>query len=410
VAVQLLVILVPVIFALMGFAVDLGRLYLIRGELKAAANATALAAAQRLVGTDASTGNANNAAVAALSNTAGQGNKYDFGGIVIGSSGFLTSEVPTPAYYELLADATSAAGGGAQVGGAAAKYARVEINAEGPLVFWGFLSMGQARKTPVVAAAVAGMSAPLCTACNIEPLAVAAVDPNDTTDFGFIKSTRYTFTFQCTGTPTPAALAGAGSILFYMILNRWDEGATLYADENSQLYRDGAQGLPGSSDAAKSCFSVNAPEQMWASAQPIACSATTPPLSVSDFLCGMASRFDPAPTVARCVSIPEVDTMSSIYTADTDITDLDDYATYTGSTRRVITIPIVDALAVGGTMTVLGFRQFLVEPNQNDININPADSNGRFVGLYIGSVMPLRQGRFDACQITAGPGKVVLHQ
>src|SRR3954468_1063676 len=35
---QLLVILVPVLFGLMGFALDLGRLYLIRGELNEAAN------------------------------------------------------------------------------------------------------------------------------------------------------------------------------------------------------------------------------------------------------------------------------------------------------------------------------------------------------------------------------------
>ena len=50
---QLLVILVPVIFGLMGFALDLGRLYLIRGELNQAANAMALAAAAQLNGATA---------------------------------------------------------------------------------------------------------------------------------------------------------------------------------------------------------------------------------------------------------------------------------------------------------------------------------------------------------------------
>ena len=35
VSLQMLVILVPVLFAFMGFAVDLGRLYMVRGELKA---------------------------------------------------------------------------------------------------------------------------------------------------------------------------------------------------------------------------------------------------------------------------------------------------------------------------------------------------------------------------------------
>jgi hypothetical protein len=61
-------------------------------------------------------------------------------------------------------------------------------------------------------------------------------------------------------------------------------------------------------------------------------------------------------------------------------------------------------------MTILGFRQFLVIPGQGATVINPADANGRFVAMYIGSVAPLKQGRFDGCQQTAGPGKVVLHQ
>ncbi len=38
---QMLVFLVPVIFGLMGFALDLGRLYLVRGELMHAAEAKA---------------------------------------------------------------------------------------------------------------------------------------------------------------------------------------------------------------------------------------------------------------------------------------------------------------------------------------------------------------------------------
>ena len=34
----------------------------------------------------------------------------------------------------------------------------------------------------------------------------------------------------------------------------------------------------------------------------------------------------------------------------------------------------------------------------------------RYAAMYIGSVMPVSQGRFSGCQQTAGPGKVVLHQ
>ena len=51
IAVQFLVLLVPVLFAMIGFALDLGILYSTKGELKTAADAMALAAANRLNGT-----------------------------------------------------------------------------------------------------------------------------------------------------------------------------------------------------------------------------------------------------------------------------------------------------------------------------------------------------------------------
>src|SRR5262249_6622196 len=112
-----------------------------------------------------------------------------------------------------------------------------------------------------------------------------------------------------------------------------------------------------------------------------------------------------------CSTVTDVDTLSSAYQADTDLTDIDDYTTYLGNARRLITVPIVDTLVAAGPMTVLGFRQFLVDPAQGDVNINSADSNGRFAALYLGSVAAVRQGRFDGgCALTSGPGKVVLHR
>jgi len=85
----------------------------------------------------------------------------------------------------------------------------------------------------------------------------------------------------------------------------------------------------------------------------------------------------------------------------------------------VVTLPIVNTLAsdVVGTMTVLGFRQFLLEPNQDGSFLNPSDNFGRFIVQYIGNPAPVRQGWFDdrfqlACPLGgfSGPGKVVLHQ
>jgi hypothetical protein len=130
---------------------------------------------------------------------------------------------------------------------------------------------------------------------------------------------------------------------------------------------------------------------------------------VTEALCGLASRFDSAtPTV--CAGIPSVDTLYTIYPPDTDTADYDAYADYSGNGRRLITVPVVDTVSDSANMTILGFRQFLVIPTQGATIINPADSLGRFVALYAGSVAPLKQGRFDGCQLSAGPGKVVLHQ
>ena len=92
-SIQLAVILVPVLFGFLGFALDLGRLYLIRGELNQAANAMAVQAASQLLGTAASATNVQNA----LQSTNGPAYSYNFGTIPIGGSTTnLTSTIQTP--------------------------------------------------------------------------------------------------------------------------------------------------------------------------------------------------------------------------------------------------------------------------------------------------------------------------
>ena len=126
--------------------------------------------------------------------------------------------------------------------------------------------------------------------------------------------------------------------------------------------------------------------------------------------CGLYSKFDTQPPGA-CSAVTNIDTLSGVYQPDTDVSDLSDYTAYVGTTQRVITVAVVDALSTTASMTILGFRQFLVEPNLGTTVINPADTNGRFGVMYIGSPVPVRQGRFDGgCGVTSGPGKVVLHQ
>ena len=405
---QILVLLVPVMLGLMGFAVDLGRLYLVRGELSQAAEQMAVAAASKLNGTEAATGAATTAAQVIIAETGG--NKYNFGSLVIGqSTGFLNSEAPTPQFYDTAAAAIGddSSATGAEASGSTAKYVRVDVSAEAPLLFWGLLSLGQDRKTTVIARGVAGMSPPLCTACGIEPFAIAALSADDTVDFGFTVGTKYTLGFTCNGNPPPTPLAGSTQRIPYLIVNRFNDQLSL--DETQQLYRTGAQGLLPSTTAANSCMSINAQEVGWVSAAPVNCSTNTVPQSVQAALCGLSSRFDTVPA-GICSLVADVETLALSYTPDTNILDLDDYTAYDGNNRRLITIPIVDVLSQAGPMTILGFRQFLLLPNPNDTTIQPADANGRFGAMYIGSVAPVKQGRFDGCSISSGPGKVVMHR
>jgi len=422
---QLLVILVPVIFGFMGFALDLGRLYLIRGELNQAANTMAIAAASQLIGTSASTDNATAAANQSLDDTNNQANKYNFGSLLIGQSGVYSSTA-TPSFYATIADAAA----GNPSDGTTALHAQIDITAEAPLLFWSLLPGGESRRTRVAARAIAGMSAPVCSACGIEPIALAAIDAADTVNFGFGDPTAgqlYTLAYQCSGTPAPAALPGTTTVVTYDIVNRFDSAGVL--DESQQLYRDAAGGLiasaspnPTGSTVPLACMAINDPaEVMWASLSPNTC-ASGVPVGVSNFLCGLYSRFDNAEQPGICAAnVSDFANLSTGYLPDTDVTtgQADAYSAYTGNGRRVITVAIVDTLAANvlGTMTILGFRQFLLELNNDGTFINAGDINGRFVVQYIGNPKPVRQGYFDdrfqlSCPIGGftGPGKVVLHQ
>ena len=173
---------------------------MVRSELKAAANAMALSAAQQLIGTSASTDNAAAISLNTVETGSGYGNKYDFAGLNINESGGnYISTVVDPTYYSTAADALATSGATADA--TTAKYVKLQITGEAPVVFWSFLSLAQDRKVNVIAQAIAGISAPLCTACAIDPIAIGALvtDGSDLTDYGYVVGTRYTFAYSCTG-------------------------------------------------------------------------------------------------------------------------------------------------------------------------------------------------------------------
>jgi Flp pilus assembly protein TadG len=405
-SVQFAVILVPVLFGMMGFAVDLGRIYLIHGELNQAASAMALAAAGSLNGTDIATVNADAASNATIDAGRSDSNKYNFGSLIVGQgNALLDSYTPTVRYSDTLA---SALANGSGVSASAARFASATVTADAPLLFWALFNFGSARKATISASAVAGISAPLCTACGIEPFAIAPLNAADTTDFGFIAGDLYTLGFQCTGAPVPAILAGTTAPRVPYVL--WNGYNTDLAEaEDEQLFQTGAQGLlPAAySSGSLSCATIGSAGTLWASAPVQACAAGAN-ASVEAALCGLSSRLTTAQPTA-CTNSNDLVTASSAYAPDTDAAYITEYTQYQGNNRRLMTVPIVDGLS---TLNVLGFRQFLVEPNSDGTPNNPADADGRFIAMYVGVVAPVKQGRFDgpACPVSVGPGKVVLHQ
>ena len=439
VSIELLVIMVPVLFGLMGFAVDLGRLYLIKGELNQAANAMAMSAAAQLNGTAGSLETAALAANVTLDPSLNDGNRYNFGSLEIGqTTGTLSSSIAAPQFYSTLTDAIDPTSTN-YADGTTAQYTQISLQADAPVLFWSLLSLGQAKKTTVGAFAVAGISAPLCTVCSNEDFAVAALDASDPVNFGFSFNTKYTLYFDCTGTNNVALLGDSTQTLPYVVIDRYNPNTSLAEDQ--QLFRIGAGGLVplpatsnGTANRALACYAVGALEYLWGGAgtggtvtTPSACTTATANPRVVDVLCGIYSRFDDPNNLTACASITDITDIATAYGPDTDTNDYDDYTAYGGNGRRIMTIPVVDALQTTSTgqMTVLGFRQFFVTPTPNPntgLGNDPSDSHGRFAAIYIGSVAPVKQGYFTsqlnsfpsapaaACGITSGPGKVVLHQ
>lgn len=413
VSVQMLVLLVPTLLLMMGFAIDLGRMYLIRAELKQATNAMALAAATRLIGNDAALDEASAAIERARGNSGNIGNKFNFAGSQVGNGdGFLVSQVESPAFFTNAAGAIGEGDNGGNSGdgaGTNSKYVRVSATAEAPLTFFALLSLGQERKTTIAATSVAGQSAPVCQACGIENFAIPALDTGETANFGYTVGSRYTFACNCNGNPGPGLLADTDAVIRYQILNRQNDSALVFTDTQQQTFRIGLDGLPADSSAAVSCLTIGASEDTWVGAEPIACNQNRTPVLVQTTLCGLASRFDPN-SLNGCDNITDIGTLTTLRPPDTDLTDLTDFASYTGNGRRIITVAVVETLVPQG-MTILGFRQFLVDPLLSGTTINPLEPSGRFPVVYLGATAPVRQGRFDGnCGVTSGPGKVVLYR
>ncbi len=422
-SIQFLIIMVPVLLGMMGFAVDLGRIYLIRGELNQAASAMALAAASKLNGTVAATTNATTAAQATLDNSLADANAYNFGSLVVGQgNALLESVVQSPAFFQNLSDAQASLGQTGVTGsadGTTAHHVAINLTADAPLLFWALLSLGQSRKTTLAAAAIAGISAPVCTGCGIEPFAVAAVNPTDPVDFGFVQGTMYTHGSFCTAA-APALLPGTtGTVVPYLIIDRYN--TSLPFTRISSCFRMGANGLIPSTTPSQSCSIIGTTEKSGLALPVGTCSAAAPNMSVEAAMCGLSSRLTDPTQITACT---------------TAVSDITDSRRLTPPTPIRSPKPITRLIraTIAGDDSACRKRPFHHGGDDAGSGISAVfagaydDFNGCAAGqhsygwrrAFRGHVYrfcgPGEAGQYQrnrvniSCGIQNGPGKVVLHQ
>jgi hypothetical protein len=413
-------------------ATDVGRLYLIQSELQTAAEAAALAAAERLTGTGNAAEQAGDRITATFDSTTDNDNRFNLRINPIGTnggSGLLTTLEQD--YFSTVTDALSNVNG-AQMGGidwgsgSYPKYVRVQITAEAPTIFAPLLT-GQAARPTVAVSAVAGVSAAICAACGIEGLAVVDQSAGgDARDFGFVPGAYYTLflvrTQRTAGAVTPAALVGTTSAVPYVVLNHTPGGAA-DLDVDGSLFEFGAGGLSTASG-------LTIPGRVTIDSAETAYTVEGTNTAGQDILCGLNTRFGVDPLSNNCATVggSQFPGLSASYRADADIgagsfaagDGLQDFAmeyragieAEDGLLRRVLTVAVVDA---ADTLTVLNFRQFLIEASPVTATVstglNTALVTGAFRAQYIGAPVPLRCGGAGGmCRVTTfGVGRTVLH-
>jgi hypothetical protein len=406
--------------ALLVMATDFGRLYLIQGELQAAADAAALAAATRLVGTTDSLIQADDQVRAAFNSDTGNDNRFN---LRLNQIGVSDGSSLVWSYFDSLenarANSSPSENGGIVWGIPHTRYVRVDITGQAPVLFAPFLAPDAVSFPSIAVSAVAGISVPVCSACGIDGLAVQAIDITDTQNYGFVAGSFYTLylTQMQSGLPgaAPAMLLGLPAAP-YILLDHVPAGLP-DLDLDSSLFQLAAAGISSAAELdPPGTISIEAIETGYGDL-----TGNVRPLG-QNILCGLNVRFGVDPTVNPniCGAFTDLATeLAGLFSADSDAgaggaeyasgPGLQDYATeYAGNARRVLTMAVVDA---PDTMNVqvLNFRQFLIVMDNNVTGLNPARANGAFRAQYLGAVVPLRCGRVGGCTASPGIGRVVLH-
>jgi Flp pilus assembly protein TadG len=436
VSIYLALLLTFILFSLLVMAIDVGRLYMVQGELQTAVDAAALAAATRLTGGSCATLYADVQIAASFDSTgstlSGMPNDNRFNMRLNQVS--TNSEIPTTLmsdYFALLNDAQVNANGGQS--GPNARYVRVQVNVEMPVIFTRFLSLTRPPTQPVAVAGIAGVSSAVCTACFIEPLAVVAIDGTDEINYGFQVGQYYTFYLSTVQRATgpqcraarPGLLTDTADFAQYLILNHYPWGPETGVD--GQIFRLGAAPMVKSPDTENpdpGCVTVDATEVSNANLPPT--TSTTCALATQygrDFLCGLNTRFGVDPTSNACANVEGATDLTPLLKADTDPGTegvLQDYGVeYCGNQRRVLTVAVIDPNLLPD-LIVLNFRQFLLQNSDGLLGLDVAGSSAApvytapFRAEYIGYGAPIASGGIGGACMTlhpllVGPGRPVLH-
>jgi len=429
------------LFGLLAMAVDYGRFHVIQAELQSAADAAALAAGTKLVGTVMSTSQATSQWNASFDSTTGNDNRFNLRLNQFQSSANLVSQIAV-GYFSTLTDAEANTSGGETGGiewgsGIYPKYAKVQISAQSPVLFAPFLNRTPGLLPTITVSAVAGLSGPLCSVSGIDDLAIVAPGGGgDPDNFTLIPGDYYTLSQSS----SQAALDSTNSTVRYVILDHYPNGVQS-ASLDDLLFELAAGGISNNPPSVppSSAITIGNIEADYSSTNNVATTVLvgTTTAAGRDILCGLNLRFgidpsmyDVCSNVASNPTSADFEGLASLFAAaaDTDtgiiasgpgLPPQQDFAMdYCGegacNFRRVLTVPVVDAAE---TLNVLNFRQFLLEPSPvsttdtTGVGLDPTAANGSFRAQYIGALVPVPSGTSVGCNnpSTIGVGKVVLH-
>ena len=171
-----------VLLGMLGMTVDLGHMFIVKNELQAFADASALAGCRWLDGTASGVRTANS--VAALGPLgASKPNSYDFG----------TTKVDSAAVATLYASAFAGPWVDSSAASSAApntfRFLKVSVSVSVPMYFLGLVGAGATQT--VTAAAVAGEVPVSSPAGGLAPFVLDAPDPTQPPDYGLVSGQEY---------------------------------------------------------------------------------------------------------------------------------------------------------------------------------------------------------------------------